>query len=165
MNFSVGGLVIVGGAMGYLKKGSKVSLLAGLTFGGLLVGSGIMISGDKQYEGHVLASSASGIMALAMGQRFLSTGKFMPAGLVATLGAACCAYNVKKAMEWAPTKGGTLQLLHVKRNCIGWMRDFLLSISCESCPSRLSNLTPLLISFPFQTSAIESTVIFCRNKY
>jgi uncharacterized membrane protein (UPF0136 family) len=106
MNFSVGGLVLVGGAMGYLKKGSKVSLLAGLTFGGLLVGSGVMIAGESQYHGHALATSTSGIMALAMGHRFLSTKKFMPAGLVATLGAACCAYNLKKAIEWAPSKGG-----------------------------------------------------------
>ena len=111
MNFSVGGLVLVGGAMGYLKKGSKVSLLAGLTFGGLLVGSGVMIAGDSQYEGHALATGTSGVMALAMGQRFLSSKKFMPAGLVATLGAACCAYNLKKAMEWAPSKGGMYDCL------------------------------------------------------
>lgn len=106
LNFTMGGLVIAGGAMGYFKRGSKVSLLAGLTFGGLLLGSGVMISGDSQYQGHVLATGTSGIMALAMGQRFLSSKKFMPAGLVATLGAACCAYNLNKAIEWAPTKGG-----------------------------------------------------------
>lgn len=106
LNFTMGGLAIAGGAMGYFKRGSKVSLLAGLTFGGLLLGSGVMISGDSQYQGHVLATGTSGIMALAMGQRFLSSKKFMPAGLVATLGAACCAYNLNKAIEWAPTKGG-----------------------------------------------------------
>lgn len=118
LNFSVGGLVAVGGTMGYLKKGSKVSLLAGLTFGGLLVGSGVMIAGDSQYEGHALATGTSGIMALAMGQRFVSSKKFMPAGLVATLGAACCAYNLKKAMEWAPSKGGMNDFL-MRRSCLG----------------------------------------------
>lgn len=107
LNFTVGGLAIVGGAMGYLKKGSKASLLAGLTFGSLLVGSGVMISGDSQYQGHALATGASGVMAVAMGQRFLSTGKFMPAGLVAVIGGACCAYNLNKAIEWAPSKDGT----------------------------------------------------------
>ena len=45
-------------------------------------------------------------MALGMAQRFFKTGKFMPAGLVAVLGAACCAYNTKKAIEWAPSKSG-----------------------------------------------------------
>jgi uncharacterized membrane protein (UPF0136 family) len=104
MNFSLGGLVAVGGAIGFFKKGSKISLLAGLTFGGLLVGSGLLIVKDKHYEGHALAAATSGIMALGMGQRFLKTGKFMPAGIVASLGVAACAYNVKKALEWAPTK-------------------------------------------------------------
>lgn len=150
MNFSVGGLVIVGGAIGYLKRGSKVSLLAGLTFGSMLVGSGIMISGDKQYEGHALATGASGIMALAMGQRFMSTGKFMPAGLVATLGAACCAYNLKKAMEWAPSKGGKLlfSCCIVEGNpCVGGKKDWLSSLDrLFARRFRLvSNLTPFLI--------------------
>ena len=78
----------VGGAVGYLKKGSVPSLVAGLTFGGLLIGSGIMISQGESFKGHALASGVTGLMTLAMGQRFLSTGKFMPAGMVATLGAA-----------------------------------------------------------------------------
>ena len=33
-------------------------------------------------------------------------GKFMPAGIVATLGAVGLAYNVNKAIEWAPSKDG-----------------------------------------------------------
>ena len=45
-------------------------------------------------------------MALGMAQRYFKTGKFMPAGLVAVLGAACCAYNAKKSIEWAPSKSG-----------------------------------------------------------
>ena len=102
MNMSLGGLVTIGGAMGYLKKGSQMSLLAGLTFGSLLLGSGYLIANDQEYNGHVLGGGSSGLMALGMGQRFASTGKFMPAGLVAVLGAACCAYNAHKAMEWAP---------------------------------------------------------------
>ena len=93
---------MVGGAMGYAKKGSVPSLVAGLTFGGLLLGSGILINKGDCYEGHVLASGVTGLMTIAMGQRFLSTGKFMPAGAVATLGAAGLAYNVKKALEWMP---------------------------------------------------------------
>lgn len=104
LNFSLGGLVILGGAVGYLKKGSKISLLAGLTFGSLLVGSGVLIVKDEHFKGHSLAAGASGLMALGMGARFLKTGTFMPAGMVASLGAVACAYNVKKALDWAPTK-------------------------------------------------------------
>ena len=47
-------------------------------------------------------------MALGMAQRYLKTGKFMPAGLVAVLGAAWCAYNAKKSIEWAPSKSGKI---------------------------------------------------------
>ena len=93
--------------MGYAKKGSKMSLLAGLTFGGLLVGSGVLISQGESYQGHALASGTTGVMTVAMGQRFLSTGKFMPAGMVASLGAIGLAYNVKKTIEWMPGKDGT----------------------------------------------------------
>jgi uncharacterized membrane protein (UPF0136 family) len=102
LNFSLGGLIMLGGAMGYFKKGSTMSLVAGLGFGGLLVGSGVLIAQGESYQGHVLASGVTGAMTLAMGSRFLSTGKFMPAGMVATLGVIGCAYNVKKALEWMP---------------------------------------------------------------
>jgi uncharacterized membrane protein (UPF0136 family) len=104
LNFTLGGLVVVGGAVGYFKKGSVPSLVAGLTFGGLLIGSGVLITQGESYKGHVLASGVAGLMTVAMGHRFLSTGKFMPAGMVATLGAAGLAYNVKKAIEWMPEK-------------------------------------------------------------
>jgi uncharacterized membrane protein (UPF0136 family) len=104
LNFSLGGLCILGGTMGYFRKGSTASLIGGLAFGSLLVGSGVMISGESQYQGHILATGASGAMAAGMGYRFFHTGKFMPAGMVAAVGAVCCAYNVKKSMDWAPSK-------------------------------------------------------------
>lgn len=104
LNLSLGGLVMIGGAMGYLKKGSKMSLIAGLTTGSLLLGSGYLIgfSDDKQYEGHLLATATSGLLAAGMGQRFLATQKVMPAGLVAAVGVIACAYNFQKSREWAP---------------------------------------------------------------
>jgi len=95
---------MAGGAMGYLRKGSTISLLAGLGFGGALVGSGILIAQNESFKGHVLASGATSVMTVAMGQRFLSSGKFMPAGMVAALGAVGLAYNAKKAIEWMPEK-------------------------------------------------------------
>jgi uncharacterized membrane protein (UPF0136 family) len=108
MNLSLGAVIMAGGALGYVRKGSTASVLAGLLFGGLLMTSGYMIShDDSQYHGHLLATGTSGIMALGMGQRFVTSQKFMPAGLVAALGAACCAYNLKKAQEWAPSNNST----------------------------------------------------------
>merc|ERR1719230_2203010 len=55
-----------------------------------------MISGEKQLEGHALATGTSGLMAIAMGRRFIQTGKFMPSGLVATVGAVSMVYHAKK---------------------------------------------------------------------
>ena len=107
LNFTLGGLVMVGGAMGYFRRGSTISLLAGLSFGGLLLGSGVMITKGDYFKGHMLASGVTGAMTMTMGHRFLSTGKFMPAGMVASLGAIGLAYNVKKALEWMPEKSGT----------------------------------------------------------
>ena len=104
LNFTLGGLVAVGGAMGYFNTGSTMSLMAGLTFGGLLIGSGVLITQGESFKGHALASGCTGAMTVAMGQRFLSTGKFMPAGMVASLGAVGLAYNVKKTIEWMPEK-------------------------------------------------------------
>ena len=104
LNFSLGGLVALGGAVGYFKKGSVPSLVAGLTFGGLLIGSGVMISQGESYKGHALASGVTGLMTVAMAQRFMTTGKFMPAGMVASLGAVGLAYNIKKTLEWMPEK-------------------------------------------------------------
>mmetsp|Transcript_5416 Transcript_5416/g.8096 ORF Transcript_5416/g.8096 Transcript_5416/m.8096 type:complete len:111 (-) Transcript_5416:110-442(-) len=98
--FSLGGLTIIGGAVGYFKKGSKASLGAGLVCGSLLIGSGAMISTDKQFEGHSLAATTSGLMSAGMGQRYLKTGKMMPAGFVAAVGAVSLAFHCKKALEW-----------------------------------------------------------------
>ena len=107
LHFTLGGLIVLGGAMGYIRKGSQISLVAGLAFGSLLLGSGYMIANDREYHGHMLATGTTGLMALGMGQRFVSTGKFMPAGLVATVGIAAAAYNFNKARDWAPAKEGT----------------------------------------------------------
>jgi uncharacterized membrane protein (UPF0136 family) len=105
LNLTLGGLVMAGGAVGYMKKGSKASLLAGMAFGSMFLGAGYVIAKtDYVYEGHVVATTASGVMAFAMGQRYLKTYKFMPAGLVAAMGAGACAYNYTKAVEWAPSK-------------------------------------------------------------
>ena len=97
--------MIVGGAVGYFKRGSKMSLVAGLAVGSLLMGSGYMIAKtDRVFEGHALAAGTSGVLALAMTRRYMESGKFMPAGVVAVIGVAGLAYNATKAMEWAPSK-------------------------------------------------------------
>lgn len=96
---------MIGGAIGYFKRGSKISLVAGVSLGTLFLGSGYLIAKtDHVYEGHVLAVATSTVLTAAMGHRFMGTGKFMPAGLLTILGIAALGYNGNKAMEWAPSK-------------------------------------------------------------
>ncbi len=98
--FSLGGLTVLGGTYGFYKKGSKASLGGGLLCGSLLIGSGILISGDHQFEGHSVAAGTSGLMSAGMGHRYIKTGKMMPAGIVAAVGAISMAFHAKKALEW-----------------------------------------------------------------
>ena len=99
-SFTMAGIVAAGGLMGYARKRSIPSLVAGLAFGGLFALSGMMIRNGQDYHGHVLAAATSSVLVLAMGPRALKSRKFMPAGLVATLGAVSTAYQTNKALEW-----------------------------------------------------------------
>ncbi|OWA50562.1 hypothetical protein BV898_15073 [Hypsibius exemplaris] len=76
-------VVAAGGVTGYAKAGSVPSLAMGLLFGGVLGLGAYMVSQDR---GNVLLSTiASGVLTGVMGSRFLKTGAFMPAGMVASL--------------------------------------------------------------------------------
>lgn len=99
--FGLGALSMVGGLVGYMRKGSKPSLIAGTVLGASLIGSGVLISGENQFEGHALATATSSLMAVGMGARYLKTGKIMPAGIIASLGVVSAAYHAKKTMEWS----------------------------------------------------------------
>ncbi|KAL1504171.1 hypothetical protein AB1Y20_010580 [Prymnesium parvum] len=100
LSLTVGTLLIGGGIMGYVRKDSMASLAAGTTFGGLMIGSGLLIQAGRDYEGHVVGAAASGVVAAAMGARFVRSRAFMPAGAVSLLTAASAAYHCKKASEW-----------------------------------------------------------------
>ena len=54
-----------------------MSLLAGLSVGGVLIGSGVLISQGESYQGHCVASGACGVLTAAMAARFFKTGEFM----------------------------------------------------------------------------------------
>ena len=59
------------------------------------------------------ASTAAGVttgaIAATAGEIFIKGAKFMPAGLVATLGAAGFAYNFKKFLEWEDAENGAIE--------------------------------------------------------
>jgi len=83
--------------MGYVTKGSKASLVAGSTFGGLLMLSAFFISKSSESrstKGNILGSSVSAMLGYVMGKKFLVSKKFMPAGLLAFLSAVGFVYNL-----------------------------------------------------------------------
>ena len=75
--------VVAGGVIGFFKAGSLPSLFAGLLFGGLAGYGGYNTSRNLRHVGYGLAASA--FLLTFMGYRYLNSGKFLPAGLVAVL--------------------------------------------------------------------------------
>lgn len=87
--FAYSAAVAAGGLIGYVKKGSVASGLMGLSFGAL-AGFGAWQS-SKDPSNYYLSFGVSVLLTGVMGQRFVSSGKFMPAGLVAALSLAMVA--------------------------------------------------------------------------
>ncbi|CAD6184277.1 unnamed protein product [Caenorhabditis auriculariae] len=79
VNFIYAGLLTAGGVIGYLKAASIPSLAAG-------AGSGAIVGLATYYnipQKTILVAAVSGILTVAMGRRFIRSGKFIPAGLIA----------------------------------------------------------------------------------
>jgi uncharacterized membrane protein (UPF0136 family) len=81
--FAFAAVVFLGGFMGYLKAGSVMSLLSGLTFGGALGYAANRASRNPQ-DVHLSFGLCVALFVL-MATRFSSSGKFMPAGMVSLL--------------------------------------------------------------------------------
>lgn len=77
--------VTAGGIMGYVKAGSAPSLLAGLAFGSLLGYGAYQTSIDE--KNYYFSFAVSTVLGMLMGYRFYNSGKFMPAGLIASMSA------------------------------------------------------------------------------
>eukprot|EP00249_Psilotum_nudum_P004170 c17714_g1_i1 orf=811-1170(-) len=82
--------ILIGGAFGYLRKGSTPSLMGGGTTGLLLLLAGLLSlrsynKGTNSSFALVLETALSVILTWVMGQRYFLTGKFMPAGIVAAI--------------------------------------------------------------------------------
>ena len=79
--------------LGYARAGSVPSLVAGVASGAV-----VSLAASRWVK-----SLYSAVLAVVMGRRWLGGGKFMPAGLVAVLGAAMCLYNAaRKSTKPAP---------------------------------------------------------------
>ncbi|KAL1207088.1 Protein FATTY ACID EXPORT 5 [Cardamine amara subsp. amara] len=99
--FPYGMLLIVGGFIGYMKKGSIVSLAGGAGTGLLVVLAGfISLKAFAKKKNSslaiVLETVIAGFLTFVMGKRFLQTQKIMPAGLVAGISALMTCFYVYK---------------------------------------------------------------------
>ncbi|KAM3606341.1 uncharacterized protein V6R79_014752 [Siganus canaliculatus] len=81
--FSYAAAIAFGGFMGYKRKGSVMSLMAGLVFGGLSAYGAYNLSNDS--KDIKVSFLASGVLAIVMGLRYKKSGKLMPAGIMSGL--------------------------------------------------------------------------------
>ncbi|XP_063772755.1 transmembrane protein 14A [Pseudophryne corroboree] len=81
IGFAYAAILALGGLLGFVRKGSIVSLAAGLTFGLLAAYGAFRVS----YSPRDIKISliAAGSLAVIMGLRYNRSRKVMPAGLVA----------------------------------------------------------------------------------
>ncbi|RKP03540.1 hypothetical protein CXG81DRAFT_23801 [Caulochytrium protostelioides] len=92
--YTIGGLAALGGTIGYLRRGSRPSLIAGWTLGSLFVLSGYLIQTNGNY-GFELATASSALMLAAMAPRAMKSLAPVPLGLM-TLGLASSVYYGRK---------------------------------------------------------------------
>jgi uncharacterized membrane protein (UPF0136 family) len=84
--FLFGVLTIAGGVMGFVKAGSRASLIAGGVSGALLLVAGYLVGASNGLAGLILGLVLSLALAGQFGPKFVRTRKVMPAGLMAVLG-------------------------------------------------------------------------------
>ncbi|XP_004077239.1 transmembrane protein 14A isoform X2 [Oryzias latipes] len=83
IGFSYAATIILGGYMGYKRKGSVMSMMAGLVFGAFSAYGAYNISNNpKDFQVSLLSSGA---LAAVMGMRYKKSGKLMPAGIMSGL--------------------------------------------------------------------------------
>ena len=83
--FIFGALTILGGVIGFVKAGSKASLIAGGVSGVLiLVAAWLLMNGSVQ-AGLILGLVLSSLLEMRFLPAFLKTKKPMPAGMMAAL--------------------------------------------------------------------------------
>ena len=77
-------MMMLGGVMGFVKVGSKASLISGVGMGLALVASGFGVR-NGSYNSAVVAVVIAALLVVLFAIRFAKTRRFMPAGMLAVL--------------------------------------------------------------------------------
>ncbi|KAL1567022.1 Protein FATTY ACID EXPORT 5 [Salvia divinorum] len=99
--FPYGLLLVCGGMIGFLKKGSVASLSGGVGTGLLLVLAGYLSlqafhKRKNSYLALILETAIAATLSYIMGQRYMQTQKIMPAGIVAGISVVMAVFYVYK---------------------------------------------------------------------
>ncbi|KAH6795766.1 hypothetical protein C2S51_036752 [Perilla frutescens var. frutescens] len=94
-------LLVCGGVIGYLKRGSTASLGGGVGAGLLLVLAGYLSlqafhKRKNSYFALILETAVAAILSFIMGQRYMQTRKIMPAGVVAGISVVMAVFYIYK---------------------------------------------------------------------
>ncbi|KAF0730288.1 hypothetical protein LEN26_014856 [Aphanomyces euteiches] len=98
--YTMAALLAIGGIMGYVRRGSVISLAAGVGIGAGFGVAGYMLQQGQMTNGHATAFALSSITMAAMGIRAINTKGKVPIA-VASLCALSSAYHANKFLEWA----------------------------------------------------------------
>jgi len=82
-----GVIMILGGIMGFVKVGSKASLISGVGMGLGLIASGYGVSRGS-YDSLVVAEVIAALLVVIFAIRFAKTRRIMPVGMLAILSLA-----------------------------------------------------------------------------
>ena len=80
-------IMMIGGVMGYIKVGSKASLLSGVGLGLALLASGYGVWRGSR-ESLIVSLVISALLVALFAMRLAKTKRFMPAGMLAILSLA-----------------------------------------------------------------------------
>ncbi|GER54881.1 transmembrane proteins 14C [Striga asiatica] len=94
-------LLVAGGVIGYVKKGSAASLGGGAGTGLLLILAGYLSlqayhKRRNSYFALFLELAVAAMLTYVMGQRYMKTGKIMPAGIVAGISVVMAVFYLYK---------------------------------------------------------------------
>ena len=97
-------LVEAGGFVGFLKAGSKPSLIAGLASGGMLFAA-FGVTFFSMITGLWVGAGVSVLLAVVFLMRLMKTKKFMPSGMLLALSIVSAGILIKEALGHGSVAG------------------------------------------------------------